>query len=295
MNVILSAILPVGLIITVGFIAGKTLKLDQPTLSKLSVYILAPALVADSLYRTNVSLDSAIELLIGYTILSLILFFLVYAVCYGFKVTTYDRQSFLAIILCPNNGNLGLPFVTFALGEVGLEIAIIYMIGSSILLFIIAPAILKGEGFWFGLRLTFKLPLIWAMLAGIVLNWGKIELPFNLGKSLELLGAAAIPICLIILGMQLSTTRLQVRTREVLVALVKLTISPLIAYGVGSLIKLPEIDLQVFILQTAMPTAINSLIMVKEFGGNATMVARTIILSTLLSFITLPLVTLLIK
>lgn len=115
MNVILSAILPVGLIIVIGFIAGITLQLDQLTLSQLSVYVLAPALVADSLYRTTVSSQSATELLLGYALLSLILYLLVFCVCYGLKIDKGDRQSLLAIILCPNNGNLGLPFATFAL------------------------------------------------------------------------------------------------------------------------------------------------------------------------------------
>jgi predicted permease len=201
-----------------------------------------------------------------------------------------DRLSFLAITLCPNNGNMGLPVVTFALGEAGLERAIIYMIGSSILLFGIAPGMLKGDGLGLGLRLTLKLPLVWAMLAGITLHLFPIEIPFNLGKSLELLGIAAIPIALLILGMQLATTHFDIRRREILAAGVKLAIAPTIAYLVGKLLRLEGLDLQVLILQTAMPTAINSLIMVKEFGGNAPMVARTIILSTMMSFLSLPLI-----
>ncbi len=39
-----------------------------------------------------------------------------------------------------------------------------------------------------------------------------------------------------------------------------------------------------------MPTAVNTLIISSEFGGNPTMVARTIIISTLISFGTIPIV-----
>jgi predicted permease len=290
MTILLSAVLPVGFIIIIGFIAGRSLNLDQPTLSQISVYILAPALVADSLYRTTVSWESAAELLLGYALISLILYGLVVGFCLILAMEKSDRLSFLAITLCPNNGNMGLPVVTFALGEAGLERAIIYMIGSSILLFGIAPGMLKGDGLGLGLRLTLKLPLVWAMLAGITLHLFPIEIPFNLGKSLELLGIAAIPIALLILGMQLATTHFDIRRREILAAGVKLAIAPTIAYLVGKLLRLEGLDLQVLILQTAMPTAINSLIMVKEFGGNAPMVARTIILSTMMSFLSLPLI-----
>ena len=290
MTILLSAVLPVGLIIIIGFIAGRNLNLDQPTLSQISIYILAPALVADSLYRTTVSGENAAELLLGYALICVILYGLVAGFCLFLGMEKSDRQSFLAITLCPNNGNMGLPIVTFALGEAGLERAIIYMIGSSIFLFGIAPGMLKGEGLGLGLRLTLKLPLVWAMLAGVSLNLFQVELPFNWGKSIELLGIAAIPIALLILGMQLATTHFDIRRREILAAGVKLAIAPLIAYFVGRLLRLEGLDLQVLILQTAMPTAVSSLIMIKEFGGNASMVARTIILSTMMSFLSLPLV-----
>ncbi|NQZ63881.1 AEC family transporter, partial [Crocosphaera sp.] len=56
------------------------------------------------------------------------------------------------------------------------------------------------------------------------------------------------------------------------------------------IIQLPPLDLQVFILQSAMPTAVNTIVLAAEFGGESTKVARTIVVTTLLSFLTLPLV-----
>jgi predicted permease len=128
------------------------------------------------------------------------------------------------------------------------------------------------------------------MLFGVTLNLLDVNLPFNLGKSLEWLGMAAIPIALLILGMQLANSKFFFGWQEIGGALAKLAIAPLVAYGVGKIINLEIIDLQVLILQTAMPTAVNSLIMVTEFGGNAILVARTIIISTIISFISLPIV-----
>lgn len=290
MNAILSAVLPVALIISIGYYAGRTLNLEQSTLSRLSIYILAPALVADSLYRTTVSGQSIGKILIAYALISLILYLIVFLITKLFKISINERQSWLAIVLCPNNGNMGLPVVTFALGEQGLERAIIYMIGSSILLFGIFPAMLKGEGIKEAIRLTWKLPLIWAMLLGTILNLFQVNLPFNLGKSLEWLGISAIPVALIILGMQLASSKFQLGWQEIGGAIGKVAIAPLVAVGVGKTINLETIDLQVLILQTGMPTAVNSLIMVKEFGGNPTLVARTIILSTIMSFISLPII-----
>lgn len=290
MNVILSTILPIALIIIIGFIANKKLDLNQSTLSKTNLYILVPALVIDSLSHTTISSEVIFKILGGYALISLICYGLISIVCHLKKIKKEDYKSLLASILVPNNGNMGLPIVIFALGDIGLERAIIYMIGGAIFLFIIAPAILQGKGFKIGLQLTFKLPLIWAMLLGFLLNWFNLELPFNLGKSIKLLGAAAIPLALLILGMQLSRIHFKISKSEIFTTITKLAIAPMIAYVVAILLKLEGLDFQVLILQTAMPTAVNSLIMVKEFGGNEAIVARTIVFSTLMSFITLPIV-----
>ncbi len=290
MTVLLPAIIPVAFIIIIGVIAGKTLTIHKQTLSQLIVYILAPALVADSLYTTTISAQNAAQLLLGVFIVAFILYLLVSIISSILKFPPITRKSLIATALHPNNGNMGLPLVDFALGAAGLERAIIYMIGSSILLFGIAPAILAGTSLKHSLMVTFKLPLMWAMLAGISLRILQIELPFNLGEALHLLGRAAIPVALIILGMELVTTQFKVTKFEIISLNFRLILAPLIALLVGKIIQLNPLDLQVFILQSAMPTAVNTVVLATEFGGEAIKVARTIVVTTLLSFLTLPFV-----
>ena len=188
----------------------------------------------------------------------------------------------------PNNGNMGLPVVTFALGAAGLERAIIYMLGSSFLMFCFGPAIIRGKGFIQGLKLIVKLPLIWAILLGLSLRLLSIELPWELDTAIQKLGAAAIPIALIVLGIQLSETIFKPKFQDFLVAIARLVVAPAIAYLMGNLLQLETLNLQVLVLQSAMPTAVNSLIIVSEFGGDRELVARAIVTSTPISFITLP-------
>ncbi|EAZ94140.1 AEC family transporter [Crocosphaera chwakensis] len=290
MTVLLPAIIPVAFIIIIGVIAGRTLKIQKQTLSQLIVYILAPALVADSLYTTTISAQNAAQLLLGVFIIAFILYLLVSIISSILKFPSITRKSLIATALHPNNGNMGLPLVDFALGAAGLERAIIYMIGSSILLFGIAPAILAGKSLKHSLMVTFKLPLMWAMLAGLILRILQIELPFNLGEALHLLGRAAIPVALLILGMELVTTQFKVTKFEIISLNFRLILAPLVALLVGKLIQLNPLDLQVFILQSAMPTAVNTVVLATEFGGESLKVARTIVITTLLSFFTLPFV-----
>ncbi len=290
MTTLLPAVLPVGLIILIGFIVGRFFSLERSTLAQLVLYILSPALVVDSLYRTQLPFASSSKLLIGFVLTSTALYVMVWLVAKLFRLTPSLSRTMTAIVMFPNNGNMGLPVVTFALGTAGLDRAIIYMLGSSFLMFCFGPAIIKGKDVFQGLKLTFKLPLIWAMLFGISLRLLTIKLPWELDQGIQQLGAAAIPIALIVLGIQLSQTSFKPRIKELIFALARLIVAPGIAYGIGRLLQLEILDLQVLVLQSAMPTAVNSYIIVSEFGGDKDLVAKAIVASTLMSFITLPII-----
>lgn len=290
MNVILSTLVPVGLIIFIGMIAGRTLTLERSTLSQLAVYILTPALISSSLYQAQLSTDTTLGLIIGYLITSL----LVYGVSQGISallnLKSGVQKSFIATSMFANTGNMGLPFATFALGEAGLDRAIVCLIVSSLIIFSTGPALLQGGGLGESLRLIFRLPLIWAMVAGLLLRVFSIDLPLRLDDGLDLLGSAAIPIALVVLGIQLSTTTFRIGVYEAITAIIRLLVSPAIAYSVGRSLGLEVLDVQVLILQSAMPTAVNTVVLVTQFGGDASWAARTVVLSTVLSLVTLPLV-----
>lgn len=290
MTVFLSAILPVGVIMVIGWIAQRTLSVEFQSLSLITVYILAPALVADSLYRTTVSSSSTVKLFLAFSLISLVLYLVVWIIGVILNLSPVLQKSLVATTLFPNNGNLGISLITFALGEAGLERAIIYLIASSILMFGFGPALLKGKGWGFGLNLTLKLPLFWAIIFGLSLRFARITLPFNLDQGIFLLGQASIPIALLILGMQLATTPFQLQGKEFLGLWLRIGLAPLIALAMGALFKLEALDLQVLVLQTAMPTAVNTIVLVTEFGGDPGWVARVIVVSTLGSFLTLPLI-----
>ena len=290
MTTLLPAVLPVGLIILIGFVVGRTLPLQRSTLSQLALYVLSPALVIDSLYRTELSLNSSIGLLIGFAITSVLIYVAVWGIGKLLKFPVTLTRGITAVVMFPNNGNMGLPVATFALGAAGLDRAIVYMIGSSFLIFCFGPAMIRGKGIVQGLKLTLKLPLIWSILFGLSLRWSSVKIPWQLDRSIQQLGAAAIPIALILLGMQLSESRFKPKIREIVTAIARLLIAPTVAYFIGRLLQLELLSLQVLVLQSAMPTAVNSFVIVSEFGGDKDLVARAIVTSTIMSFITLPIV-----
>lgn len=290
MIALLSAVIPVALIVLMGFYAGKTLELDQPTLSRVVLYVLSPALIVDSLYRTTMSTENMLGIFAGFILTYLLLCLLVWVVGKQFKLAPATQKSLLATTSFPNTGNLGLPVNLFAFGEAGLERAIVYLIASSLVTFSTGPAFLKGGSFWSGLRFTLKLPLIWAMGFGVLLRLFGSELPFKLDQGLHLVAQAAVPIALLLLGMQIAHSTWQFSPYEGGASFMRLVVGSLVALLSGKLLGLTGLDLQVLVLQSSMPAAVNSFLMVTEFGGDAPRTARVVVASTLLGFVTLPVV-----
>lgn len=295
MTIIISALAPVILIIIIGYIAGSKFNLDGKTLSTLNISVLTPALIFDSLSHSTLSLNSATGLIIGFLITSLFLYGLIMIIKQIFLFSPNFNKSLIATTLFANTGNLGLPFITFSLGQEGLARALIYMITASVLMAIFAPALLTGEGLNHGLKLTLKMPLLWATLGGICVNLAGIELPFNLDMGIKLLGETAIPLALLLLGIQLNQAEHHWGKKEFFASGMRLIIAPLVSILVAYCLKLEGLDFQVLVLQGAMPTAVSSYIFVNEFGGDAPLTARIIVVSTILSLLTLPMILLILQ
>ncbi|MEM1172964.1 MAG: AEC family transporter [Cyanobacteria bacterium P01_H01_bin.35] len=287
---VVSAVFPVGCIVLIGFIFGKNFSLDEPTLSRLALYVLFPALLTDLMYRTTIGIEEAIGIFIAFGLTYLLLCLISWGIGRKLGFSESLQKSLLATTALSNSGNMGLPVTLFALGEAGLERAVIYLISWNLIVFSTMPAILKGGGFRSGIIFTLKVPIIWGMILGLTLNVLDIELPLKLDDGLHILSEAAIPISLLLMGIQISKNRFQPGTYELGASLVRLLGGAFVAYLVGNILNFEMLDLQVLVLQSAMPSALASFLMVSEFGGDATRTSRVVIVSTLLSFLTLPII-----
>ena len=287
---VLSAVFPVGCIVLIGFIFGKTFLLDETTLSRLALYVLFPALLTDILYRTTITVQDAVEIFVAFTLTYLLLCLIAWIIGWKCGFSASIKKSLLATTALPNAGNMGLSVTLFALGEAGLERAVIYLISWNLIVLSTMPAILKGGNLWSSIIFTLKLPILWGMVLGLVLNSFDVKLPLKLDEGLHLLAGATIPISLLLMGIQIATSRFKLGSYELCASLMRLLGGAIVAYLVAKLLGLKMLDLQVLVLESAMPSALASFLIVNEFGGDAARTTRIVVVSTLLSFLTLPLV-----
>lgn len=294
MQALLNTVLPVALVVFSGYLMGKRIPMDLTTLSRLTLYLLVPALIFDAMYRAEYSREGLVGLALGFTLTYLLLFLAITGMARLLGLSPEAAKSLLVCSLFPNSGNMGLSLVYFALGEEGLRRAVVYFILSSVVMFGLGPAFIRGGGLKEGLLFTLRLPLFYALLLGLLLKTLGVSLPFRLDEGLRLMGQAAIPVLLLTLGMQMSQTRFQVGAFEGVASSLRLLVAPLLAYGVGFILGLPRLEHQVLVLQSATPVAVNAFLLTREFGGEALRVARSVVVATFLAFLTIPLFLLLI-
>ena len=138
----------------------------------------------------------------------------------------------------------------------------------------------------------FKVPLVYTAALGIIVNLGDITVPDPLVESMDIIGQAAIPGMLTVLGIQLSRTLQNSAIREQLTSVIvsaglRLLISPLVGILFAILLGLSGVTRQVLIVQVGMPTAVMSGVLAVEFGSDAEHVTAAILVSTVASLLTL--------
>jgi predicted permease len=118
-------------------------------------------------------------------------------------------------------------------------------------------------------------------------------------QTVELVGEAAIPLMLLVLGIELSNTDYGSALRRVSPAVVlKLLVAPVVAVGIALLIGFEDATVaRVFVLESSMPAAVTTIILTGEFSApgeeiDAEEFAGTAILVTTL--LSIPVLTLLI-
>ncbi|EAK8437450.1 AEC family transporter [Listeria monocytogenes] len=289
-------LLPVFGIFAIGFVGQKTLKFDIPNLSKLTLYLMSPFLAFNTFYTNPLTIDYAyLAIYIFALCLSLILLVSLISFLLGYNLQ--DRCALILASAFMNNGNYGTPVVLLVFGAVGLDIAVVLMVlqqlaMSTIGIYFAAKGSKDANGMKTVMKRVVRMPIAYGALLGLALQLLHVSLPSALMTCVKLVGDAAIPTIMIVLGMQLAVISFRrIELTKVGIALVlKLLIAPIIAFGLTLILPVDEMTKQIMILLAAMPTAANTTLMAVQFDTKPDLVSNATFISTVLSIITLPIV-----
>ncbi len=276
-------ILPVLVVPMIGYIWAKSGNtFDNRFVTQLVTNIGTPALVADALTRIHVETSALVEMA-GLTALCFAGFLLLGLIV--LKVMKLPAHSYLPALVFPNTGNMGLPLALFAFGNEGLAFAVVFFAISITAQFTIGVSLASGS---FSVMRLLRMPLIYAVIfALLVLSFGW-HLPLYVSNTLQLLGGVTIPLMLLALGVSLAQLRVTRLPRNLLLSVTRLGGGVAIGFLVGRFIGTSELATGVLMIQSAMPVAVFNYLFAQYYSREPADVASMVVITTALSFVTLP-------
>ncbi len=313
MKQILTAIIPIALLILVGYIVQKIsdkrhpflLKLEQigiytkenwsHKLNQYAIYLALPALIFTSLTHAGTGIDNAATTL-QFTLLTSFIFL---GATYLLSKVLYkdDDDKLSTLLLCAFFGNIayiGFPFITTLINGssplislvVGIQISLVF----TLILYLLEVHLHKRASVSFILKKLLMHPLILAVFAGVLLNQFDFTLHATIAEAISLLAQSASPVVLIALGAFFAHTNHKPSDTKLvyIITLMKLVAFPLFCIIMAK-IYFPDQSTVVPILEAGMPVAITTFALADQYKLKKDVVAYAILVSTILSLITLPL------
>jgi len=293
LEIFIDVVLPVFLMAGAGAAVRAFRKISVEPISYVTLYIFSPCLAFHSLANTTLPGEELVKIGLFAVVLAMATYILSKVAARGMKLDRETTSAFLLTSLFMNSGNYGLPVALFAFGQEGLDRALVFFVAQFALAGTLAVFIasssqhsLKGS-----LISVMRVPLIYASVAGVGVNVLAIDLPLLVGGPIRILGNAAVPSMLIVLGLQLAEPFALGRP-IVLVAtcFIRLVVAGGIAYAVTLVFGFGDVTQKVLIVIASMPTAVLTIIVATEFRVRPNFVTSAVVVSTLASLFTLTMI-----
>lgn len=312
MSSILLVTLPFFALVFCGYFAARKRWIPTgavPGLNAFVLYFALPCMLFK--FGLNTPWKTALNpaLLSIYLVAGLTIVFLTVTLTNQRKLTLRDASLGALVAAFPNSGFMGFPLLTALLGPEATGPIITSLLVDLIIISTICIALARlhasrqlrwPQALQRTLASTLSNPLPWSVMAGFAWSLTGLSVPPPLQQGMDMLANAASPVALFTIGAVLwRTTQLAddptALSHIVILALVKLIVHPLLvlmlgilAYQYGAPISVAQI--QVLTLVAALPSASNVAILAERYYANTGRIARVVMISTVLSFVTFSLI-----
>jgi malate permease and related proteins len=282
---IIKIILPTFFAILLGYLAGKFSKINMAAVVDVTLYIGVPALVFVSLVsREIVLLDAARMWAASFTVQLGCLA----AAWAAFKITRQKHSGLYVPISMMNTVNIPFPIFYLAYGSEGLAAATLFYIPNVILLYSLGIYLMAGGHWRTNLKEVFRQPVIYAAAAGLLLKFTHINVPVLAIDSLSFIGQMAIPLVLLVLGYNLSRTKMASFPTTLLAGALRMGVGLAIGLAMVWVLNITGTYRAVVILDAAMPAAATAAILASKYQNEAELVSSVVLLTTLVSLVSIP-------
>ena len=275
--------LPIFALALVGFFYSRRVKPDLAGANKLIVDIALPVLIFTSLSAKSFDPVAALAFT-GSAIGLILLSGLVAWPLAG--LSGLRRQAFLPCTMFANVGPVGIPLIVLAYGPAGMAPAVVLIVISNVLHFILGAAIMSGKVNW---RMVYANPLVWATLMGLASAQMQVVLPVWLQTTLDMIGRILVPMMLLSLGARLAGSKIQDGQVGLVSAILIVLIRFATVYALLWFVPLQGMERGALILFACLPPAVFNFMLADQYQINPQQVASSVIVGHVLSLAFLPL------
>lgn len=294
---ILNTVIPIFAIIGFGYILKHFSVVHTnwiKILNQFTYFVSLPALVIGSFWYITWS-ESTIKFLLFHTLIIILGTFVFLTVAYFLKIQPKTAVTLAMLSLVGNTVYMGFPILNNIIKKEELPVAIgaaaiQLTIGLIISVVVIEHIVLKSKKIKSYLKDLLKNPLIISLILGLSLSFlPENFIPQSAKQTISMLGATASPIALFTLGafMQGKLNKEEIKLTAISTT-IKLLLFPFIIFLICKLLNFNSVYLNTSVLISAMPSAVSAFVISEKYELDNKLSANVIVLSTLLSALTIP-------
>jgi len=281
---LIAVIAPVVVTAAIGYGWARSGRpFDTELVTALVTQIGTPCLVFASLSNLSVAPGTLGAMALIYAVM------MVGFAALGGAVLTAARlpfHSYLPALMFGNVGNMGLPLAFFAFGQEGLSLAVGVFALHSILQFTVGIRIASGSA---SIRLLTRNPMILGVVGALPFLFLQEKPPAWLGNTTQLISGIVIPLMVLMLGVSLASLKVTRLGRAVALALLRLGGGFAVGLVVVEIFAVEGAIRGVLLILSAMPCAVFNYVFALRYKREPGDIAAAIVISTVLSFASLPL------
>jgi predicted permease len=280
---ILGIILPVFSVITLGWAYAWRVKPDMTVVNRISMNVLAPALVFSALASKDFDVAANRMLLVGSVAVVLGSGLLAWPFA---RLLRTQARTFVPPMMFNNCGNMGLPLAVLAYGASGFSPMVALFTISNLLQFTVGAWIMDHHA-RFGNLL--RNPMVWSTILGFAFALAHPPMPGWLTVAIKLVGDALIPMMLLSLGVRLYEVSFSDWHLGIIGGLVCPLSGIAIAALLAPLLGLDPTQQGLLILFGSLPPAVLNFMVAEQYRQEPAKVASIVLFGNLLSIVFVPL------
>ena len=275
-------LVPIIIIIFIGYIWNKIgNNLNQTEITNIITWIGAPCLIFNTLIKLESSVFLLKDMILSAIFMVLSMFLFSYILL---KLINFPIRTFINPMSFSNSGNLGMTISLFAYGSLGLELAVIVFMITSILHFTLGISIWSGK--W-SPRFLIKTPVIYAVFLALSINFFSIELPKTLTNTTSVLAGITIPLLLFTMGISLNKISYKLDYKIIILIILRIFMAFTMAYLIIYLLNIDGIAKNIILLQAFLPAPIFTYLFASQYNVQPDKVANYLMTSTIISLLTI--------